>query len=247
MMNIAFQDFQRDLACHLRDPHHVRRPKGVAPRPAALYGELVFGNLCGFLDACFPVCREILGEARWRRLHRAFLRDWPLRTPWFREIPAQFVRYLADAPITQSLPRWLAQLAHYEWTELAVDTLDCAAPAAQPAQDLLAGPLCVNPALMVCHYDWPVHRIHAGWRPRVPRPTVLAVYRDHALDVRFCEINTVTAQLLEDLREPHRCAADVVLKLAATLHHPDPARLLEFAAPLLQDLQAQGILLGVPS
>lgn len=246
-MEHAFQTFQRDLARHLRDPRGARRPHGVASRPAAVYGELVFGNLCGFLDACFPVCRELLGEARWRRLHRAFLRDWPLRTPWFREIPAQFVRYLAEAPIVQPLPRWLAHLAHYEWTELAVDTLDCVVPDTQPAQDPLAHPLCVNPALMVCHYDWPVHLIHAGWRPRQLRPTVLAIYRDAALDVRFCEINAVTAQLLEDLREPHRCAADVVRQLAVTLHHPDPARLLEFAALLLQDLQAQGILLGVRS
>jgi hypothetical protein len=69
----------------------------------------------------------LLGEQRWRRLNRTFYRDWPLHTPWFREIPREFVRYLAEARHHASLcPAWLAELAHYEWAELAVDVMDCA-------------------------------------------------------------------------------------------------------------------------
>jgi hypothetical protein len=52
-----------------------------------VYNELLFNNLCGFLDTCFPVCPALLGEKRWRRLNRTFYRDSPLHTPWFREIP----------------------------------------------------------------------------------------------------------------------------------------------------------------
>ena len=84
---LAFQQFQRALAQHLRDPHHTRRPAGVAPGRMTVDNELLFNNVCGFVDSCFPVCRELLGEARWRRLCRTFYRDWPSHTPWFREIP----------------------------------------------------------------------------------------------------------------------------------------------------------------
>ena len=80
----------------------------------------------------------MLGEVRWRRLCRRFLRDGALHTPWFREIPQEFVRFLAALPAVR-LPRWLAELAHYEWAELAVDVMDAPLPSHDPAGDLLDG------------------------------------------------------------------------------------------------------------
>ena len=71
-MALAFQDFQRDFGRHLRDPHHAPRPAGLPARRVAAYNELLFNNICGFLDACFPVSRELLGESRWRRLKLSF-------------------------------------------------------------------------------------------------------------------------------------------------------------------------------
>ena len=118
-MRPGFQQFQRDFAAHLRDPRGVACPPGLPARRAGVYRELVFNNLCGVVYKCFPVFRAVLGETRWRRLCRRFLRDGALHTPWFREIPQEFVRYLATTPLTR-LPRWLAELADYEWAELAV-------------------------------------------------------------------------------------------------------------------------------
>jgi len=51
----AFQQFQHDFGRHLRDPRKAARPAGVPARRAAIYGELLFNNLTGFLDACYPV------------------------------------------------------------------------------------------------------------------------------------------------------------------------------------------------
>ena len=42
---LAFQQFQHDLARHLRDPHHTRRPAGVPARRMAVYNELLFNNI----------------------------------------------------------------------------------------------------------------------------------------------------------------------------------------------------------
>ena len=64
-----FQAFQHAFARHIRDPHHTPRPAGVPARRMAVYNELLFNNITGFLDACFPVCRKLIGEKRWRRLN----------------------------------------------------------------------------------------------------------------------------------------------------------------------------------
>ncbi len=239
-----FQQFQRAFARHLRDPHHAPRPDGVPARRMAVYNELLFNNLCGFIDRCFPVSRTILGEKRWRRLCRTFYRDWPLHTPWFREIPREFVRYLAEADIRQPRPRWLAELVHYEWAELAVDVMDTPSPAHDPAGDKLALPVALNPALLNLAYSWPVHRIGPNFRPRKRQPTYLVVYRDAHDDVQFSQINAVTGRLLTLLAVAPTCGEAAIRQIGTELQHPAPEQLLAHGAALLDDLHRQGIVLG---
>lgn len=239
----SFQAFQHAFARHLRDPHHTPRPAGVPARRMAVYNELLFNNVCGFLDSCFPVSRRVLGEARWRQLGRSFYRDWPLHSPLYREIPRKFVRYL-EARSGPRVPRWLPELAHYEWAELAVDVMDVAVLPHQPDGDLMQRPVLLNPALLSQAYAWPVHRIGPAYRPRQPQPTHLLLYRDADDAVQFTQVNPVTARLLALLASAPTTGEAACRQLAAELQHPEPAQLMTFGATLLDDLRRQHIILG---
>ena len=95
-MPAAFQAFQREFGRYLRDPHHVARPPGLPARRAGIYRDLVFNNLCGFVDTCFPVCRSLLGEPRWRRLCRTrerLRRCWVQTCWWFFKEAISMPRY----------------------------------------------------------------------------------------------------------------------------------------------------------
>lgn len=240
---MEFQNFQHAFARHLRDPRRAPRPAGVPARGMGVYQELVGNNLQGFVDSAFPVCRAILGEARWLRLGRRFRRDWPLRTPWFREIPREFMRFLADTPGLR-LPRWLPELAHYEWVELAADIADAPIPPHDPGGDLRHGTVVLNPVLFNLTYAWPVHRIGPDWRPRRPVATQLLVYRDADDVVRFSETNPVTARLLALLAATPQSGAAAARQIAGELQHGDPEKLIDFAVELLADLRRQGVVLG---
>lgn len=240
---LAFQKFQRDLAQHLRDPHHTSRPAGVPARRMAVYNELLFNNVCGFVDSCFPVCRELLGPQRWRRLCRTFYRDWPSHTPWFREIPREFVRYLDEGRIAQSLPRWLADLARYEWAELAVDVMDVTPAAHQPQGDLMRERVVLNPARIDVASPWPVQRIGPAWQPRQTEPTFLVVFRDAQYQVQFSEINAATARVLALLHEGYT-GQEAFEQLAREMAHADAQALMGFGQGLLNSLREQGIVLG---
>ncbi|MDP3538722.1 MAG: putative DNA-binding domain-containing protein [Azonexus sp.] len=239
-----FQAFQQAFGRHLRDPHHTPRPAGVPARRMAVYNELLFNNITGFLDACFPVCRKLLGETNWRRLNRAFFRDWKSHTPWFREIPREFVRYLNEFAIRQPLPAWFAELAHYEWTELALDVMDCPIPEHDPAGDLMQRVVILNPVLLNLTYAWPVHRIGPDYRPRKQQTTQLVVYRNAADAVKFVEINPVTARLLVLLALAPTSGEAACQQIADELHHPEPAQLQAFGKALLEDFRTEGIILG---
>lgn len=239
-----FQAFQRAFAAHLRQPRRLARPAGVSTRGAGIYAELVFTNLCGFVDACFPVCRAVLGEPRWRRLCRAFQRERQLTTPWFREIAGEFADYLASVAAGRRLPRWLPELARYEWAELAVDIMDVPRPAHDRQGDLLSRPLLANPALLRLSGQWPVQRIGPDWRPRRPQPTHLVVYRDADERVRFCELNALTAALLDRIIAAPCTGHAALSELAAAQGLAADATFFEHGRAALADLREQGILLG---
>lgn len=243
---LAFQQFQYALARHLRDPRHTRRPAGVPARRMAVYDTLLFNNMCGFVDSCFPVCRQCLGEVRWRRLCRSFYRDWPLHTPWFREIPREFVRYLDQGGVAQPLPRWLTDLARYEWAELAVDVMDVSAPPHDAQGDPMTRAVVLNPARIDVASHWPVHRIGPGWRARRPQPAFLVVFRDARHAVQFAEINAVTARVLTLLDEG-QTGQQVFAQVARELGHRDPQALMAYGEELLIHLRRQGVILGTRS
>ncbi len=238
---LPFQEFQHALGRHLRDPRQAPRPAGVPARRMAIYNELLFNNLTGFLDACFPVTRRVLGEHRWRRLNRAFFREARCHAPYFREIPREFLDWLPQ----DSGPQWLNELAHYEWVELALDVMDVATPAHDPQGDLMAGIPVLGPALMNLAYAWPVQRIGPDYRPRKPHQTHLLVYRAADDEVQFMELNPVSARLVDLLRGGNQHGQGVCMIIANELGHADPHAILNHGAAMLTQLLAAGAILGI--
>ncbi|MFL9694731.1 HvfC/BufC family peptide modification chaperone, partial [Aeromonas veronii] len=73
---------QRRFAARIRDPQQAL-PPGIATERMAIYEELFFNNLDGFIRSGFPVLRQLFDEPRWHRLVRAFMREHRCRTPYF--------------------------------------------------------------------------------------------------------------------------------------------------------------------
>lgn len=234
--------FQHAFGAYLRG--QAPCPAGLPPARGQIYQDLVRTNIQGFVDACLPVCRSLLGATTWDALIWDFIATHPLASPWFRDIPAQFVTYL-DSPgllERQALPPWLAALAHYEWMELEVDTRDTRATE-NPRHAL-------NPSLALVCYTWPVHRIGPDWAPPPGAPeqlTCLALYRDAQDEVRFTELSPWTFRLLGLMAEDGQTADRALTQLALEIHHPAPAELIRQGHTQLRELQQLGLLHGEPA
>jgi len=243
-----FQQYQAEFTAHIRDPKAVARPKGVPARRMKVYTEIVFNNMEETLSACFPVARKVLGVRRWVRLVRAFFAQHRCSTPWFRQIPEEFLRWLETSPdAAAGLPPFLYSLAHYEWVELALALSDAPLPPHDAEGDLLADVPLLAPALMLLRYDWPVQRISPRFKPLRPlaEPAHLLVFRDAGDEVRFIEINQLSARLLGLLQAGGISGAAALQVVADELRHSDHAALLRHGAALLADLQRQGAIIGV--
>lgn len=246
MSEPAFQRYQAQFCAHARDPRHQPKPDGVAAKRIGIYAELLFNNMDGTLSGCFPVCRKVLGVRRWNSLVRAFLVQHRCATPLFREIPQEFLAWLQQQTSAE-LPPYLPQLAHYEWVELALAVSDAAMPEDIVADgDLLQALPVLAPALMLLRYDWPVQHISPRRRPRQPlaEPVWLLVFRDADDEMRFIELNPVSARLVELLQSADRPGRAALLQIAAELGHPEPERIVAFGADILASLREQGAILG---
>jgi len=245
----SLQRYQIEFCAHARSPKTHPRPAGIAAKRMAVYAQLLFNNMESSLAGCFPVCKKVLGLRRWNALVREFFARHRCATPLFRQIPEEFLQWLQETE-RRNIPPFLPQLAHYEWVELAVAVSDAHRPVGWEADgNLLAGKPVLSSALMLLRYDWPVQRISPRFKPVQPLadPVWLLVFRDPDDEVRFIELNPVSAHLVELLQAGNFTGREALLEIAKALRHPDPEQVVAFGSTVLSELRQNGAILGTLS
>lgn len=242
-----FQRFQYAFTAHIRDPKANACPRGIDATRMRIYRRLVYNNVENFLLMCFPVLRKVLGTRRWRRLVRAFLATHRSRSPFFREIPDEFIQFLqTEWTSPADYPEFMLELAHYEWIELAL-SISMDVPdweGIDPEGSLLEQRPVLNPVLANLCYRWPVHRIAP--RTRIMSiETYLLVFRDTGDQIRFTEINAFTSRLVKLLETTGHTGQTALEIVATESHHPSPEVVIQGGLAIMRDLQARGALLGV--
>ena len=245
-----FQRKQYAFAAHIRDPDNNPAPGGVEDRRMAIYRELFFNNLHSLLGSTFPVIKKLHKREKFRSLIRAFMIRHEAQTPYFLEIPREFLVFLQDEYELQDddFP-FLIELAHYEWVELALSVSEETNDGrnADPEGDLLEGIPLPSVLAWTFTYQYPVHRISADYLPTEPGevPTFLAVCRKADDDMDFMELNPVTARLLEMIEANEQLSGrELLLNLADEINYPDCDTLVQHGAEAMQQMRQAEILLG---
>lgn len=246
----AFQDKQYAFAAHIRDPERQPTPDGIEDRRMAIYRELFFNNLLNLVGKAFPVLKKLYGE-RWQRLVREFMIHHEAATPYFLEIPREFLTFLENEyERREDDPPFMFELAHYEWAELAVSVSDEEDDIERIDRDgdLLEGVPVKSVLAWLLAYRYPVHRISESYQPQEPGDagTFLVVYRRRNDEMGFMEMNPVTAHLLELIEgnEQRLTGRELIEKLAAEIGWQDTDALLRHGAEAMREMRGAEILLG---
>lgn len=246
---LSFQVLQTQLTAHLRDPEQAPPPGGIEERRLKIYRELFYNNIEGFLANAFPVLRQITEGAHWHAMVRDFYARHQSHDPLFHGLAEEFLHYLEDERgVVQGDPTFLQELAHYEWVELALSIAeDELTPAlADPNGDLLDGVPLVSPVAWTLAYDYPVHRIGPAYLPDAPgeSPTYLVVYRTRQDEVKFTEINAVTARLMALIEAaPEATGRAHLTQIASELAAPLD-EIIAAGHTMLLGLRARDVVLG---
>jgi len=241
---------QYEFAAHIRDPDHQPAPGDVEDRRMAIYRELFYNNVEGFLSNTFPVLRVLHEDDRWHTMARAFFAHHLSQTPLFLEIPREFLNWLENEYLAQpgDLP-FVQELAHYEWVELALSISEENITAADvdPGGDLLVGIPVLSPLAWHLAYQYPVHRIGPDYRPDQPGDsmTCLVVYRNREDEIGFIEINPVTKRLLELIEaDKVESGQQLLNRIATEISHPQPEVVINSGLEILKGLAEKDIILG---
>lgn len=244
----TFRAVQLEFSAYIRNPEVNPPPADIEPRRMQVYADLFYNNIKSFLDGAFPVSRRLLGEQRWRELAREFVHQHGSESPYFLQISEEFLTFLHTRSL-EGLPKFLLELCHYEWVELALDVAQAEPVTPYDAQGQLLGKVVLNPLVRPLVYHFPVHTIGPEHQPdQAPTdPTYLLVYRNVDLQVRFMESNPMTHRVLA-LLESGETGQNALLKLAQELSDSGldipRDRLQTQGLQMLERLRDKGIVLG---
>ncbi|WP_024605328.1 MULTISPECIES: HvfC family RiPP maturation protein [unclassified Pseudoalteromonas] len=197
---MSFIEIQNEFMAHIREPQKNKKPSGIEDRRMAIYRDLFFNNIEGFISSGFPVLKTLYTQKQWQALVRQFFSEYDCHSPYFLDIAGEFINYLSsDYKMKKYDPVFMLELAHYEWVELDV-SIAHEDEHEQKLQTtaLTSSALHLSKTARNLSYQFPVQNISNRFKPKEPspQPNYYVVYRDEDDDVQFLATNAMTALLL---------------------------------------------------
>lgn len=241
---MGFVDVQNEFMDHIRDPEHNKSPVNIEERRLAIYRDLFFNNIKGFLSSAFPVIESILSVSQWHDLARGFFAQHDCRSPYFVDISKEFVEFLGnEVNEAQLCFPFLPELAHYEWLEL-----DISVRKSGELRFWKSGveyqEFCLSPLAELVSYQWPVHQISPTFLPKdsLSEPLFFMVFRKEDNEVTFSQINQVTAHLANLVAQTERCRlAELQLQIMHALPQLPSDQVNTATAEIVEQMLAQQI------
>ncbi|MDP2635910.1 MULTISPECIES: putative DNA-binding domain-containing protein [unclassified Pseudoalteromonas] len=196
---MSFDKIQYAFMEHIRQPKENPLPHGIEDRRMAIYRDLFFNNIEGFISSGFPVLKSLYSREDWQKLIRKFFIEHDCQSPYFLDIAAEFVNYLVNTyERAKNDPIFMIELAHYEWVELDVSICQQDESELPIGSAITSVPLFLSSTARNLSYQFAVHNISADYIPTQPgaTPHYFVVYRDHEDETQFLVTNAMTALLL---------------------------------------------------
>ena len=195
---MSFQATQNAFMQHIRDPENHQFPD-IEDRRLAIYRELFFNNVEGFVSSAFPVLQSLYSEQDWLVLVRKFFSQHDCKSPYFLQISEEFLAFVSNEYTrTAADPEYMLELAHYEWVELALSIAD-QDPNERAISDIQTQPLYFSSLAWRVSYAYPVQFASSenSELSTLEEGNHLVIYRDGDDDIQFVAINAITAHLVQ--------------------------------------------------
>lgn len=195
---ISFHTTQRQFCDWIRDPE-LELPHNFTAHRMQVYRDLLFNNICSFINLVFPVARAMLSEQQWQQLLAEFFQKSQCQSPLYNDISLQFREYLSEQqhPILQQYP-WLEELLQYEWLELYLDTVEIETSILAEDQDWQ-----LTTQVWILAYQYPVYcwTVTMKLEQVEQAPSAIMVWRDDQDRVCIEPLSPLFAVMIEQIQQ----------------------------------------------
>lgn len=247
-MKVDFKAKQNEFSAYIRDPFNNPRPADVKQERIETYRELFFNNVDSFLSNNFPVLKTILNEQQWFELSQDFFSNHASSSPYFSEIPEEFIDFLQNERKNKDDLPFLLELVHYEWVEMALSIAkeNIKTNPRHFIENLVQQTIALSPLAWPLAYQFPVQEISPAFLPtKTPEePTYLLVYRDTDDEVQFMKTPPITFRLLQIVQDNESISCEDCLKqIVQESAHPEPDTLFASGLLAIKDLAEKNIII----
>lgn len=92
--SVQFQKLFADSIRRIKAPV----PELLDPRGLSIYRRLIHNNIRQFLELCFSDSKLLVDATYWQQLQQRFVAEATLQSPFFNDIPQQFLEYINEIP-----------------------------------------------------------------------------------------------------------------------------------------------------
>ncbi len=247
-MKVDFKAKQNEFSAYIRDPFNNPRPADVKQQRIETYRELFFNNVDSFLSSNFPVLKTILSDQQWFELSQDFFSNHSSSSPYFSEIPEEFIDFIQNERKNKDDYPFLLELVHYEWVEMALSIAkeNIKSNSSHFIEHLVQQTIALSPLAWPLAYQFPVQQISPSFIPKtVPEePTYLLVYRDTDDEVQFMKTPPITFRLLQIVQDNEGILCEDCLKqIVQESAHPEPDTLFSSGLLAIKDLAEKNIII----
>lgn len=241
-------DFGAYLKAHGVEGEDFEAMLAVGPERMLVYRQLVHNRLRNTTRSFIPRTFARLGKERCRKDMAAFIDERAPRSPYLRDVPAEFVEWACPRwDADDEVPGYISDLARHEL--LAVDVRNDwrGGEEATGLPLALDRPLRFDGAVRLVEYRHAVHRLPKSTEDRTEpeaETTRLLVYRDEKHNPRYLSLTAFAAALLKALIGDQLAVQPALQAACESLGQGLDDSALASAAQLFADLGERGVCLG---
>lgn len=210
---ISFQATQQQFCNWIRFPE-TELPKTFSAQRMQIYRDLLFNNVCSFIDLVYPIAGAMLPKLQWQKLLAEFFRNEKCQSPFYNDISLQFREYLIDCnhPSLQEYP-WLVELLQFEWLELYLDTVEIEKTTVTQQSEWQ-----LTTQVWVLVYQYPVYE----WLSTMTisqvesMPSAIMVWRNDQHNICVERLSPLFAMLIEQINQKELLEIDIRHLISST-------------------------------
>lgn len=115
--SVQFQKLFADSIRRIKTPV----PEQLDPRGLSIYRRLIHNNIRQFLELCFSDSKLLVDATYWQQLQQRFVAEATLQSPFFNDIPQQFLEYVNKIPEEDRPANAILEMMDFEVELLKVE------------------------------------------------------------------------------------------------------------------------------